>query len=277
MQISTPLRALSPNLSTPRIEDDFMVDSPSARLFHASAPDVQERARRVLDLVVAGLAMVVLSPIMLLIALAICLESGAPVLFRQVRLGQHGRRFYIYKFRKFHRDCGTDGSPLTFDGDARMTSVGLFLRATKLDELPQFWNVIRGDMSIIGPRPESLAFADCFTGTYERVLGYRPGILGPSQVTFRNESSLYAGDVDPDKLYRTMIFPTKARIDLDYYDHRTLLSDILWIVRGVLAIMGLQSSGASRPPAGGSDERLPGIGRGLTMKTAHNPVSTRGK
>lgn len=255
-----------------------MADSPSAHLSHSHDHDVQERARRALDLVVACLAIIVLSPVMLLIALAICLESGAPVLFYQVRLGQHGRPFHIYKFRKFRRDCGTDGSPLTFDGDSRMTVVGLFLRATKLDELPQFWNVLRGDMSVIGPRPESLAFADCFTGGYERVLDHRPGILGPSQVTFRNESALYAGEADPDKLYRAVIFPTKARIDLDYYSKRTLFSDVLWIFRGILAIAGWNPSRASRPTADGGEERANGMAGSLKIaELGRRPASTEGK
>src|SRR6478736_850782 len=98
-----------------------MADSPAVPTSHSHAHDTQERARRALDIVVASLAILVFVPLMLLISLAILFESGGPVLFRQVRLGQYGRPFYIYKFRKFHRDCGSHGSPLTFDGDARMT------------------------------------------------------------------------------------------------------------------------------------------------------------
>src|SRR5690606_17811654 len=122
------------------------------------------------------------------------LEDGRPILFRQMRIGQLGRPFRMLKFRKFRSECGAQGLPLTLEGDSRMTMVGRFLRATKFDELPQFWNVLVGDMAIIGPRPETPAFADCFTGGLERVLDHKPGIFGPSQAIFRNESTLFPID-----------------------------------------------------------------------------------
>lgn len=215
--------------------------------------------RRVLDIVVAVEALVTFGPLMLLIAFAIWLESGGPILFSQNRLGLNGRTFRMYKFRKFGPDCGTNGSPLTLEGDARLTKVGRFLQATKLDELPQFWNVLRGDMSIVGPRPETLVFADCFSGGFERVLNHKPGILGPTQVAFRNESSLYPTDSDPAEFYRAVLFPTKALIDVDYYDRRTLLSDIAWIVSGVLAIVGWVPARTSSLPPFGSTPLHAGI------------------
>jgi lipopolysaccharide/colanic/teichoic acid biosynthesis glycosyltransferase len=202
-----------------------------------SAGDAPHMGRRVLDIIVASAALTILGPLMFLIAVAIVMESGSPVLFSQLRVGQHGQPFRMFKFRKFHTRCGTNGYPLTLEGDPRMTAVGQALRATKLDELPQFWNVIRGDMSVVGPRPETLAFADCFAGGLEQILSYKPGILGPSQVTFRNESTLFPPDSDPCAFYRTVLFPAKALIDLEYYQRRTVLRDVGWIVRGVLAIL----------------------------------------
>ena len=202
---------------------------------------LDEMARRVFDVVVSVAALVLLSPLLAAVALAVKLESRGPILFVQTRLGRNGRHFSMFKFRKFHAACN-GGSALTLAGDARLTRVGRVLVATKLDELPQFWNVLTGDMAIIGPRPESLAFADCFEGPFRRVLEHKPGILGPSQVVFRNESVLYAGVRDPAALYREVIFPTKARIDLDYFESRSLVGDIGWILRGVQAVLGIEGA-----------------------------------
>jgi lipopolysaccharide/colanic/teichoic acid biosynthesis glycosyltransferase len=198
---------------------------------------ISEITRRIFDVVFASLSLLVLSPALLLIVLAIWLESGRPIFFQQVRLGRYGRPFYMYKFRKFYKDCGTSGPPLTLQEDPRLTAVGKFLASSKLDELPQLWNTLRGDMSVIGPRPESLAFADCFTGNFTEVLNHKPGILGPSQVAFRNECALYPRDSDPSEFYRLEIFPAKALIDLQYYSRRSLFHDLLWLAYGVLAVL----------------------------------------
>ena len=146
--------------------------------------------RRMLDILCAGIAASVLSPVFLMVGVAILFESGTPILFSQLRLGQNGRPFRIYKFRKFRPDCDQHGCPLTMEGDGRMTTVGRILAATKLDELPQLWNVLRGDMALVGPRPESLAFTDCFRNGFEKILEHKPGVFGPCQVMFRHESKL---------------------------------------------------------------------------------------
>jgi lipopolysaccharide/colanic/teichoic acid biosynthesis glycosyltransferase len=185
-----------------------------------------ELVRRLLDIVISLFALVLLSPIILLVTVAIALETGRPILFSQLRIGRNGRSFRMYKFRKFRSDCGTDGSPLTLENDDRSTKVGKILMATKLDEVPQFWNTLMGDMAIIGPRPESFAFADCFTGPYTELLKYKPGIMGPAQVAFRNESDLYTGHSDPSEFYRVVLFPMKA----------------VWMFRGAAAILGGTSS-----------------------------------
>lgn len=195
-------------------------------------------ASRAFDLVVASAAALVLALPMLAVACAIWLEGGRPILFSQVRLGKGGQPFRMYKFRKFGAACGTEGCPLTLAKDGRMTPVGRFLAATKLDELPQLWNVLRGDMAIIGPRPESLAFADCFQNGFEQVLEHKPGLLGPSQILFRNEGRLYPPDIDPTRFYRDVLFPTKARLDLAYFPHHSVVGDIGWLLRGVLAVFG---------------------------------------
>lgn len=194
--------------------------------------------RRSIDLAVAGAASVILAPLMLLIAVALLLEGGRSVLFVQTRMGAGGQTFRMYKFRKFRVDCSSQGLALTMVGDSRMTTVGRFLAATKLDELPQLWNVLKGEMAIVGPRPESLAFADCFHGGLEAVLRYKPGLLGPTQVLFRHEARFFPQSVDPILFYREVMFPAKARLDLSYYPQRTIGSDIMWMARGFLAVVG---------------------------------------
>lgn len=198
-----------------------------------------DRAGRTLDVLLAVVGLVVLSPLMLLIAIAIVAESGRPLLFSQIRLGRNGTYFRMYKFRKFRPDCSAFGLPLTLSNDDRTSNVGRFLARTKLDELPQLYNILRGDMAFVGPRPESLAFASCFEEQHRAVLDYKPGIFGPSQAAFRNEAKLYPVNGDLVGFYREVLFPLKASLDLEYYPRRTLFKDLAWIVRGVLAVIGL--------------------------------------
>lgn len=206
------------------------------------AETTQTWLRRAADILLAGTALLLLAPLMLLITIAIWLESGQPTLFCQTRLGEGGRRFRMYKFRKFHVDAGQTGCPLTLEQDPRMTQVGRLLMKTKLDELPQFWNVIKGDMAIVGPRPESLAFADCFHNGWEELLRYKPGLVGPCQIIFRNEAAAFPKGVDVNEFYRTVVFPLKARIDLDYFRSRSLASDVVVMIRSFLAICGWASA-----------------------------------
>lgn len=198
--------------------------------------------RRVLDLLIAGTALVLVGPIMILVAIATWIDSGRPIFFSQVRVGEMGRHFRMYKFRKFHKQCRTIDCPLTIKADRRLTRLGNFLAQTKLDELPQLWNILKGDMSVVGPRPESLDLADCFAGFYRRVLDYKPGIFGPNQLFFRDEALLYPETSDPEEFYRRVLFPLKARIDLAYFPYRTVWSDIGWIVFGLLAVLGWRSA-----------------------------------
>lgn len=204
--------------------------------------------RRAFDMVVALTALIIFAPFMLAIACAIKFDTPGPVLFSQIRVGRNDDRFRLYKFRKFaHRTY--DGGYVTLRDDPRMTRVGRLLERTKLDELPQFWNVLVGDMSIVGPRPETLDFADCFAGPYRAVLDHKPGLFGPNQAIFRSENSLYPKDQDPQEFYRTVLFPAKARIDLSYFPQRTFVSDIGWTIRSGLAVFGL-SFGLSAARAG---------------------------
>lgn len=201
---------------------------------------------RVFDVIASAAGLVLFAPIMALVTVAIFVESGRPIFFSQSRLGVGGRQFRMYKFDKFNEDGPSTGHALTLENDPRLTRVGRVLARTKLDELPQFWNVLKGDMSVVGPRPESLVFRGCFQGPYRAVLNYKPGIFGPSQVLFRDEAVFYRGRPDPEQFYRQVLFPMKAAIDLAYFAHRTLLGDLSWVVRGVLAVFGWSSLTAER-------------------------------
>lgn len=211
--------------------------------------------RRALDVAVASIALLLAAPLMLAIAIIIYLDSPGPVLFSQTRIGRHGRPFRLHKFRKFvHGSAG--GPAVTLKDDPRMTRVGRVLERTKLDELPQLCNVLGGSMALVGPRPETLGFAGCFTGEARRLLNYAPGLFGPNQVLFRHECLMYPADEDPHRFYREVLFPAKAGIDLAYFPHRTLGSDLRWVVLGVLAAAGLLSGSpriAAPLPAGGLD------------------------
>ncbi len=197
--------------------------------------------RRGFDVIFSACALAALSPLLVLISLAVYLEGARPIFFAQTRLGVGGRPFRMYKFRKFRADCGTSGVPLTVDGDNRLTAIGRILSVTKLDELPQFWNVLKGDMAIVGPRPESMAFADCFKDGFEEVLRHKPGLVGPSQVAFRHEARLYPGGEDPCAFYRRVLFPAKAHVDLTYFRARTIASDFVLILQSALAILNVAS------------------------------------
>jgi lipopolysaccharide/colanic/teichoic acid biosynthesis glycosyltransferase len=198
--------------------------------------------QRAFDLCFASATLILLAPVMLLIALFIWVQSGRPICFSQLRLGRRGQLFYLYKFRKFRVDCDANGTPLTLRDDHRLTAIGRILALTKADELPQFWNVIKGEMSIVGPRPESLVFADCFSNGFERVLDCRPGLFGPSQALFRHEDQFFPTNADPVEFYRAFLFPAKAKIDIDYFSRRSLFGDVGWIIRCLLAVIGLNSS-----------------------------------
>ena len=196
--------------------------------------------KRLIDVTLAIIGMIVSAPIMLLIVLFLRLEEPGNPIFSQERLGKNGKRFRIHKFRKFPTSWGTTGPGVTVAGDARMTPVGAILERTKLDELPQFWNILKGEMSFVGPRPESMRYADLFQGEFSEVLDYTPGIFGPNQIEFRNESAMYPPDENPEVFYRRELFPSKAKNDIRYFRESNCLSDLIWIFKGVqVSLLGV--------------------------------------
>lgn len=190
--------------------------------------------KRAFDLVASGVGLIVLSPLLLGIALAVRLTSPGPALYRARRVGRHGKEFTLYKFRSMVANADRQGPGITAAQDRRITRVGRFLRRTKLDELPQLLNVLRGDMSLVGPRPEDPRYVALYTPEQRRILDYRPGITSMASLTYRNEERLLAGE-DWERVYVEQVLPAKLAIDLEYARRANLRRDIALILRTVLA------------------------------------------
>jgi lipopolysaccharide/colanic/teichoic acid biosynthesis glycosyltransferase len=203
-----------------------------------------ERTGRLIDVAVSGTMLVVVSPALVSIGLAVWWDSGTPVLHRAIRMGRYARPFTLYKFRTMVPGAATVGPGITMAGDPRVTRVGRFLRRTKLDELPQLWNVVRGDMSLVGPRPEDPRFLRHYAPQHRLVLSVRPGLTGPSQLAFFDEEQLLASS-DPEAAYVHDILPRKLSIDLEYARDHGLRQDLHILARTVVttALRGLASGG----------------------------------
>jgi lipopolysaccharide/colanic/teichoic acid biosynthesis glycosyltransferase len=188
--------------------------------------------KRFFDVFCAVSGLLFLAPVMLLIALLVRMDSDGPVLFRQVRVGRGGRDFVILKFRSMADRPVSTGPGVSASDDARITRVGKFLRTSKLDELPQLFNVLRGDMSIVGPRPELRRFVEFYPDDAKRaVFSLRPGITDPASVIYRNEEKLLAGAQDVEGFYVREILPNKIRMHVDYVGSRSFWGDVMIIVR----------------------------------------------
>jgi lipopolysaccharide/colanic/teichoic acid biosynthesis glycosyltransferase len=183
-------------------------------------------ATRIFDTLVALAGLIVLAPLMLVVALAIALTSKGPVFFQQERVGLGGRPFRIIKFRTMRVDAERLGGPLTVGHDPRITPMGAFLRASKLDELPQLINVVRGEMALVGPRPEVPRYVALYSAEQRRVLEVRPGITDPASIQYRDESAILAAAADPERWYVEEVMPHKLAINLAYLRRRTLPSDV---------------------------------------------------
>lgn len=191
---------------------------------------------RPLEAAAAGAGLVALAPLLLLAAGAVALSSPGPVLFRQPRMGRGGQPFTLYKFRSMR--VGGGGPQVTASGDRRVTAVGQVLRRTKIDELPELWNVVRGDMALVGPRPEVPAYVDLEDPRWRRVLAVRPGLTDPVTLELRNEEELLrrvgAGDAE---FYVRELLPYKLRGYLAYLERRTAWSDLGVLWRTALGIV----------------------------------------
>jgi lipopolysaccharide/colanic/teichoic acid biosynthesis glycosyltransferase len=187
--------------------------------------------KRLFDIVASGLGLLVLSPLFLIIAIWIKLDSKGPVFYRQIRVGWHNKDFRIFKFRSMR--VGSDkGSLVTIGGrDPRVTRSGYWIRKFKLDELPQLINVFIGDMSLVGPRPEVRHYVDYWTPEQMHVLDVRPGITDPASIKFRNENELMEKTDDPEKYYIEVIMQEKLKLYLEYVNHNSFWGDVGLILK----------------------------------------------
>jgi lipopolysaccharide/colanic/teichoic acid biosynthesis glycosyltransferase len=194
-------------------------------------------SKRLFDLLLSSLGLVVLSPLLLLIALAIKLDSPGPVCFRQERVGLRGKPFRIHKFRTMRHEPACQGLQITVGCDARITRIGRFLRSSKLDELPQLLDVWVGDMSLVGPRPDVPRYVALYpAGLREKVLSVRPGITDIASIEYRDESSVLARAADPEHAYVHEVLPHKLALSASYVDQASVWLDIKLIARTIKAI-----------------------------------------
>jgi len=180
--------------------------------------------KRLFDVAVSGAGLVMVSPVILAAAIAIKLESPGPAFYNGRRVGKDGRDFDIFKLRTMRPGADQQGPAVTAGGDPRITSVGRLLRRTKIDELPQLLNVLKGEMSLVGPRPEHPDYVERYTVEQRRVLSVRPGITGPTALAFVDEEELLRG-ADAETLYLANVMPQKLAVDLEYVDHASLPGD----------------------------------------------------
>ncbi len=205
--------------------------------------------KRLLDIVVSGTALLLLGPALLAIALWVRWDSAGGALFRQERVGRNGRTFHIYKFRSMHSGADRAGLAITVGEDARITRAGHWLRHSKLDELPQLFNVLRGDMSLVGPRPEVPRYVALYPAELRAtVLSVRPGITDLASIAFRNESALLAQSADPERTYVEDILPIKLGYAARYAQDHSVWQDLEILAQTVCAVLRPAPPTGQTPP-----------------------------
>ena len=177
--------------------------------------------------------LIFLFPVLIIVGILICIKMpGGPIIFKQRRVGQYGRLFTMYKFRSM--TVAHSGSSVSVKGESRITPLGAVLRKYKLDELPELWNVLIGDMSFVGPRPDVPGYADKLEGEDRRMLLLKPGITGPAIFKYRNEEELLAKHENPQEYNDKVLFPDKVRLNIEYLDNWSFSNDIKFIIYTVL-------------------------------------------
>lgn len=191
--------------------------------------------RRLLDFLVSVIGLVVLAPLFVLIAVWVKIDSAGPVLHRAQRVGKGGKLFRVYKFRSMQAGAASAGPGITRQDDPRVTRTGRWLRKTKLDEFPQLINVARGEMSLVGPRPEAPRYVACYTPEQRNVLEFLPGITSAASLRYRDEEAML-NTPDWETRYTQVILPEKLRLDLEYMQQRSFFTDLKLIWRTVMTI-----------------------------------------
>jgi lipopolysaccharide/colanic/teichoic acid biosynthesis glycosyltransferase len=187
--------------------------------------------KRIFDLAFTVPGLLLLFPLFLVISILIALEGGGSILFFQERVGFLGKRFQMLKFRTMVVNAESAGGQLTIGRDPRITRLGRWLRKTKLDELPQLLNVLKGEMSLVGPRPEVPRYVNLYTAEQQAVLQMIPGITDPASVKYRNENEVLAQSLNPEKTYIEKIMPEKIDINLHYAAHKSIFSDFMIVLK----------------------------------------------
>ena len=206
-------------------------------LDRAPSPPVRsDPGKRAFDLLASGSLLILFSPLLLVVGAAVAATSAGGPFFLQTRVGRHGRPFRIVKFRTMTVLAGAERGSFEPGSTARVTRIGRLLRATKLDELPQLWNVLRGDMSLVGPRPEVPRWTEVHRARWENVLRVRPGITDPASLRFRDEERILAAEPDPEAAYRDRILPRKLDLAEQYVRERTFAGDLAILARTAIAI-----------------------------------------
>jgi lipopolysaccharide/colanic/teichoic acid biosynthesis glycosyltransferase len=196
--------------------------------------------KRLLDIIAASLGILLLLPLLVLVAALIKLDSAGPVFFRQERIGRGFHPFLILKLRTMVEHAPQMGSRITFGNDPRITRMGRFLRKFKIDELPQLVNVIKGDMSFVGPRPEIPQYVELFRNDYEEILRVRPGITDLASLKYRDESAVLIEACDPENEYQTKVLPEKIRLAKDYIRKSSLLFDLQLILKTLVKLFVIE-------------------------------------
>jgi len=193
--------------------------------------------KRIFDIILAAAGLIVLSPLLLLIAVLIKLDSRGPILFKQERIGRNFRPFRIYKFRTM-REGLQAASPLTIGADPRITRIGKYLRASKIDELPQLVNVVKGDMSLVGPRPELPRYVELFRREYEYILKVRPGLTDLASLKYSDEAAVLGQSANPQEEYVARLLPDKIVLAKEYVQHSSFWFDAKLIGETILKLYG---------------------------------------
>ncbi|TYP52405.1 sugar transferase [Thermosediminibacter litoriperuensis] len=192
-------------------------------------------SKRLFDIFWSFIGLILLVPLFIIVAFLIKIEDGGPVFFRQERIGFNGKKFKIWKFRTMVFDAEKKGEQITVSNDPRITKIGRLLRKYKIDELPQLINVLIGDMSLVGPRPEVERYVKLYNEDQKKVLNFVPGITDPASLTFRNENELLSLEKDPEQFYIKEIMPMKIMMNLDYLQKANLWSDFIIIIKTIIA------------------------------------------
>jgi lipopolysaccharide/colanic/teichoic acid biosynthesis glycosyltransferase len=193
--------------------------------------------KRLFDILFSFIGILLLQPFFIAVAILIKVDSKGPVFFRQERIGRNFKRFIIYKFRTMVVDAEKKGLGITSGGDNRITRIGRMLRKFKIDELPQLYNVLKGDMSLVGPRPEVIKYVEWYKDDYERILSIRPGITDVSSMTFRNEESILQGVDNPESYYVHVLLPEKMRLGREYIQNVSFFYDVKLILKTLYKVV----------------------------------------